>query len=156
LFEDFRSKPHNSAYDNGKYLDQALQQYVTIENELKDWIQDQYDRQGDMRRGLRDLLERGPKQLEELRHFQQTPDTYAADYRDSLKDAMDDMSDALDGATQALADQVKKFGELKQQEKEDARAAKEREKEAHKRAKEEKKLQKKERKQGPPSDEEDN
>jgi len=156
LFENFRSQSHDPKYDNGGYLDQVLAQYIAIDNELKDWIEDQYDRQGDMRKGLRALLDRGSKQIEELRHFQQTPDGFASFYKDNLKDAIENLSDTLDGATQALADQEKKFGELKREAKEDARSAKEREKEAKRRAKEEKKLQKKERKQGPPSDEDEN
>jgi hypothetical protein len=156
LFETFRSERHDSKYDNGGYLDKVLGQYVAIDTELKDWIEDQYDRDGDMRRGLRTLIERGPKQLEQLRHFQQTPDGYVADYKDSLKDAIDNLSDTLDGAAQALSGQEKKFGQLKREEKEDARAAKERTKEAKKRAREEKKLQKKERKQGVPQDEDEN
>jgi hypothetical protein len=156
LFETFRGQAHDPKYDNGGYFDHVLGQYIAVENEMKDWIQDQFDRQGDMRKGLRTLLERGPKQLLELQHFQQTPDAYVANYKDNLKDAIDNLSDALDGATQGLAEQEKKFGELKREEKEDAHATKGRQKEARKRAKEEKKLQKKERKQGPPSDEDDN
>ena len=156
LFENFRSSSHDPKYDNGGYLDQVLAQFIAIDSELKDWIQDHYDRQGDMRKGLRAVLDRGPKQLEELRHFQQTPDGLVNSYKDNLKDAIDSLSDSLEGATQALADQEKKFGELKREAKEDARSAKEREKEAKRRAKEEKKLQKKQRKQGPPSDADDN
>ena len=156
LFETFRLKQHDPKYDNGGYLDKVLAQYIAINGDLKDWIEDQYERQGDMRRGLRNLLQRGPKQLEELHHFQQTPDEYAGDYKVNLKDAIDNLSDALDGGTQALAAQEKQFGELKREAKEDARASKERIKEAKKRAKEEKKLQKKERKQQVPSDEDEN
>ena len=155
LFETFRSQHHDPKYDNGGYLDKVLGQYIAIDNELKDWIEDQYERQGDMRKGLRALLERGPKQLEELHHFQQTPDQYAADYKDSLKEAIDNLSDTLDGAAQAMSGQEKRFGQLKREEKADARAAKERTKEARKRAKEEKKLQKKERKQNVPADEDE-
>jgi hypothetical protein len=156
LFETFRLKQHDPNYDNGGYLDKVLAQYIAINGDLKDWIEDQYERQGDMRRGLRNLLQRGPKQLEELHHFQQTPDEYVADYKVNLKDAIDNLSDALDGGTQALAAQEKQFGELKREAKEDTRASKERIKEAKKRTKEEKKLQKKERKQQVPSDEDEN
>jgi hypothetical protein len=156
LFENFRSREHDPKYDNGGYLDKVLAQYIAVDNELKDWIDGQYERQDDMRSGLRALLERAPKQLEELHHFQQTPDQYVADYRENLKDAIDNLSDTLDGATRALADQEKRFGELKREEKQDARSARGREKEAKKRAKQERKLQKKERKEGPPADEDEN
>jgi len=50
LFENFRSQSHDPKYDNGGYLDQVLAQYIAIDIELKDWIQDQYDRQGDLRK----------------------------------------------------------------------------------------------------------
>jgi hypothetical protein len=156
LFQNFRSRPQDPKYDNGAYLDQVLAQYIAIDNELKDWIQDHYDREGDMRKGLRAVLDRGPKQLAELRHIQQTPDGLEGVYRNNLKDAIDNLSDTLDGATQALADQEKRFGELRREAKEDTRSTKERQKEARQRAKEERKLQKKERKQGPPADEDEN
>lgn len=147
-FVTFRSQPADPAkYDVGDYLDQLLGQYISIDDEMKDWIDDQYSRGGDMRKGLQTLLAQGPQQLAQLRQIQQTPDAFARDYSTSLHDAIDDLTDTLDGATKALADQVKKFGELKKEEKAQARESKERQKEERKRTKEEKKLQKKERKQ---------
>ena len=150
--EGFRSKPMDPQYDNGAYIDHLLDEYISITDELKNWIQDQYDRRGDMRKGLRKVLEMGPKQLDELRRIQESPDAYAADYAKSLRDAKDDLTDALDGATKALAEQVKMFGELKSDEKAEAQSEKERMKEEKKRTKEEEKLRKKERKQAPPAD----
>ena len=152
----FRSKPLDPQYDNGAYIDHLLDQYISITDELKNWIQDQYDRRGDMRKGLRKALEVGPKQLEDLRRIQESPDAYAADYAKSLRDARDDFTDALDGATKALGDQVKTFGEMKQDEKSQAQAEKVRTKEEKKRSKEEEKLRKKERKQNPPADSDEN
>ncbi len=150
--EGFRSKPMDPQYDNGAYIDHLLDEYISLTDELKNWIQDQYDRRGDMRKGLRKVLEMGPKQLNDLRRIQASPDAYAADYVKSLGDAKDDLTDALDGATKALADQVKIFGELKPDEKAEAQSEKERLKEEKKRTKEEEKLRKKEQKQAPPSD----
>ena len=152
----FRSKPLDPQYDNGAYIDHLLDQYISITDELKNWIQDQYDRRSDMRKGLRKALEVGPKQLEDLRRIQESPDAYAADYAKTLRDAQDDFTDALDGATKALGNQVKMFGEFKEKEKADAQAEKVRTKEEKKRSKEEEKLRKKERKQNPPSDSDDN
>ena len=149
--EGFRSKPMDPQYDNGAYIDHLLDEYISLTDALKNWIQDQYDRRGDMRKGLRKVLEMGPKQLHDLRRIQESPDAYAADYAKSLRDAKDDLTDALDGATKALADQVKRFGELKS-EKAEAQSEKERIKEEKKRTEEEEKLRKKERKQAPPSD----
>src|SRR5713226_4764296 len=83
-FEGFRSQSLNPVYDNGAYLDALLDQYIALNDELKNWIDDQYQRNGDMRKGLRALLERGPRQLEMLEHIRQTPDALAVDYRDSL------------------------------------------------------------------------
>ena len=149
--EGFRGKPMDPKYDNGAYIDHLLDEYISLTDEMKNWIQDQYDRRGDMRKGLRKVLEMGPKQLNDLRRIQASPDTYAADYVKSLGDAKDDLTDALDGATKALAEQVKIFGELKD-EKAEAQSEKDRMKEEKKRSKEEEKLRKKEQKQAPPSD----
>ncbi len=150
--EGFRSKPMDPKYDNGAYIDHLLDEYISLTDEMKNWIQDQYDRRGDMREGLRKVLEIGPKQLHDLGRIQASPDAYAADYAKSLADAKDDFTDALDGATKALAGQVKIFGELKSDEKADAQSEKDRTKEEKKRSKEEEKLRKKEQKQAPPSD----
>ena len=154
-FVNFRSKPADPNYDTGEYLDRLLGEYVAVDDELKDWIEYQYGRSGDMRAGLRALLERGPRQLEQLRQVQQAPDAFARDYASSLRDAIDDLTDTLDGASKALADQEKKYGELKREAKADARAAKEREKEEKKRTKEEKKLRKREQKRGNPTEADD-
>lgn len=150
--EEFCGKPMDPQYDNGAYIDHLLEEYISITEDLKNWIQDQYDRRGDMRKGLHKVLEMGPKQLDELRRIQQSPDAYAADYAKSLRDAKDGFTDALDGATRALGDQVKLFGELKREEKAEAQSQKARTKEEKKRSKEEEKLRKKERKQNPPAD----
>jgi hypothetical protein len=147
-FDQFRQKPADPKYDTGGYLDKLLGEYIALQDELKNWIQYQYDRQGDMRKGLRALLDRGPQQLDELRHIQQEPDHFVSDYRDSLRDAIDNLTDMLDGATTALSSQEKKFGELKRQEKVDEQQAKQAAKDEKKRIKEEEKLRKKERKQG--------
>jgi hypothetical protein len=146
-FDQFRQKPADPKYDTGSYLDKLLGEYIALQDELKNWIQSQYDRQGDMRKGLRTLLDRGPQQLDQLRHIQQEPDAFAKDYRDSLRDAIDNLSDMLDGATNALNSQQKKFGEIKRQEKVDEQQAKQAAKDEKKRMKEEEKLRKKERKQ---------
>jgi hypothetical protein len=145
-FDIFRSKPVNPEYRGGKYLDEVLGQYVELDDELKDWIQYQYNRQGDMRAGLRALLDDAPKQLEELRHAQQTPDPYSPRYSDTLQDAIADLEDTLDGASKAMAGQVKVLGELKQKEKETALATKQAIKQEKKQLKQERKLEKKEQK----------
>jgi len=148
----FRSKPMDPQYDNGAYIDHLLDEYISLTDDLKNWIQDQYDRRGDMRKGLRKALELGPKQLEDLRRIQDAPDAYAADYAKSLRDAREDFTDALDGATKALGEQIKTFGEIKENEKADAKAEKVRTKEEKKRSKEEEKLRKKQQKQNPPDE----
>jgi hypothetical protein len=146
LFVNFRAQSKDPQYDNGAYMDGLLSDYIAITDEMKDWIQDQYDRKGDMRSGLHALLERGPQQLQQLRDVQQRPDPLAPDYAGSLKDAIADFTDTLDGATKALGDQEKKFGELKRAEKQNAQDAKARAKEERKNQKEEKKVRKKEHK----------
>jgi hypothetical protein len=145
-FDSFRNRPVNPEYRVGKYLDEVLGQYVELDDELKDWIQYQYSHQGDMRAGLRVLLDTAPKQLEELQHVQQTRDPYYARYSDTLQDAIADVQDTLDGASKAMAGQVKALGELKQKEKAAAQASKQAVKEEKKQLKQERKLAKKEEK----------
>jgi hypothetical protein len=145
-FEGFRSRPVNPEYRVGKFLDEVLTQYVKLDDELKDWIQNQYNRQGDMRAGLRTLLDEGPKQLEELQHADQTRDPYYSRYSDTLQDAIADVQDTLDGASKAMAGQVKELGELKAKQRVEAQASKEAVKQEKKQLKEERKLAKKEEK----------
>jgi hypothetical protein len=142
-FDEARNGYEGADTDHGAYLAQILGQYTSLIDEMKDWIDDQYGRGGDMREGLKTLLDAGPKQLDELRGAQQTPGPYAAAFQISLNNAMADMSDALDGAAKGLTEQQKKFGELKQQEKVDAKEAKQRRKEEEKKNQQEKKLLKK-------------
>jgi len=151
-FETARSNPAVTTEDLGKYLDGVLLEFVSLDEELKGWIEDHYERNADMRKGLHAVLEMGPKQLEQLRRIQQAPDSNAAAYGDTLRDAIDDLTDTLDGATKALSDQDKKFAAVKQQEKADAKELKQKAKEEKKRTKEEEKLRKKEHKSGVPSD----
>lgn len=132
--------------DTRDSFDELLNQYISIDNELKDWIQYQYDHDGDMRKGLRALLDEGPKQLEVLRHFQTSGDAEARADSSSLRDAIADMSDTLDGATQALAAQDKKFPEMKASAKAEERELKMQRKEQEKLNKKERKMRNKQRK----------
>jgi hypothetical protein len=141
-----------SSGDVRESFDELLSQYISIDNELKDWIQDQYDHQGDMRKGLRTLLDEGPKQLEILRHLQSSPGADAKDSSSSLQDAIADMDDTLDGATKALAAQQKLFPEMQQNAKADARALKKERKEQEKLNEKERKMRNKQRKNGNPDD----
>lgn len=154
--DDYRERPVDPEVDIAGYLDKQFDQYIRITDELKNYVQDQYDRRNDMRAGLKKFVEEGPYQLEQLRHMEANPDAYAAGYHRALNDALEDFSDGLDGASKALSEQSKLFGELKREEKVDAQAAKEREKDEKKRAKEEKKLRKKEHEKGAPTDEDVN
>ncbi len=154
-FESFRDNPAGPQDDNGASLDKLLNEYIGLNDELKNWIDFQYQRNGDMRRGLRALLQRGPQQLEHLRRIQQAPDAHASDYKETLRDAIDDLTDTLDGASKALSGQEKKFGEIKREEKAAVQAEKGRAKEEKKRTKEERKVLKRERKRRVPADSED-
>jgi len=147
-FDAFRRKPDDPKYDHAGYLQDLLAEYISLNEEMKNWIEYHYEQAGDMRRGLRKLLERAPQQLTTLRGIQATSDPYSAQYGDSLRDAIEQLTDILDGATKALADQTKRFGEMKKQEKEAERLAKDRAKEERKRTKEEKKLRRRQGKQG--------
>lgn len=141
-FDDARRQPVDTRYDQPRFIRELLGEYVALNEELKDWIEHHYERMGDMRGGLRKLIERAPQQLVVLRGIQESGDPHSAHYANSLREAIDNLSDTVDGATVALAEQTKKFGELKRQEKVDRQRAKERAKEESKRTKEEKKARK--------------
>jgi hypothetical protein len=155
-FESYRMRPADPKHDIGGYLDDLLGEYIGVYDELKNWIEYQYRRDGDMRPGLRGLLERAPQQLARLRSIKESSDPYVSSYEASLEDAIDQVSDTLDGATVALAEQQKKFPEIKEDKKEAARLAKERAKEEAKRTKEEEKLRKQQGKRRVPGDTGDN
>lgn len=155
LFDDFRKRPPNPEYDVGGYLSKVLEQYVKLDDEMKDWIDLQFQHNGDMRKGLNVLVGEAPKQLEELEHAQQDRDPYSTQYSGSLQDAIADMQDTIEGGTKALSLQNKKFGELKHEEKQTVQDSKQLVKQEKKRMKEEKKLRKKEQKKAPPEDDND-
>lgn len=134
-------------------LSRLISQYVALDDELKNWIEDQYDTDHDMRKGLRALINQAPQQLAQLTQDSQTPDRFGADYRQDLADAITDMNDTLNGATRALADQEKKYGALKREEQQDARSAKAAAQEEKKQDKAERKLRKKQKQQAVPEDE---
>jgi hypothetical protein len=145
--------PGDPAY-RGETLSRLLSQYISLDDELKHWIDDQYTTDHDMRRGLRALLTQAPQQLAVLTQASQTPDRFGADYKQDLADAVTDMNDTLNGATKALAEQEKKYGALKRQEQQDAKAAKIAAQEQKKQEKEDRKLRKKaKQQQGVPEDE---
>ena len=141
-----------SSDDSRDRVGDLLDQYISIDDELKDWIQYQYDHEGDMRKGLRALLDEGPKQLEILRHLQSSPDASEKDHASSLQDAIADMNDTLGGATQALAVQQKKFPEMAERAKADAKAVKKERKEQEKLNKKEREMRNKHRKSENPDD----
>lgn len=138
--EQVRLGRMDSLQDEPAQLNLLLNEYVSLTDEMKDWIEYQYGRHGDMRQGLRAFLERGPQQLERLRQIRQRPGADSAVYADNLRDAIDSVTDALEGSTRVLAEQQKMFGQLQREQKAEARAAKERIKEEKKRNQEEKKL----------------
>lgn len=155
-FQQTRLEQMEAARDsNGdvrESFDELLNQYIDIDNEMKDWIQYQYDHDGDMRKGLRALLDQGPKQLEILRHFQHSPNPAQRGAASSLHDAVADMNDTLNGATQALAVQQKKFPAMKQASKAEAKALKKERKEQEKLNRKERKMRDKHRKHQNPDD----
>src|SRR5215472_3144651 len=98
-FNAIRVSPANpsEAADRTATLDQILSQYIALDDELKNWIQDQFDTGHDIRKGLRGLIEVAPKQLALLNQVQQTPDRYLTAYQSSLRDAITDVNDTLNG-----------------------------------------------------------
>jgi chromosome segregation ATPase len=144
--EGLQETPPAAQENLGGQVDELLGEYISIDDQLKNWIQYQYDRDGDMRSGLRELLKYAPAQLQSLQHMQNSPSPAARDYSESLRDAIADLNDTIDGANQALASQEKKFPAMKAEAKADTRTLKKEQKEVAKQNKKERKLNEKERK----------
>lgn len=138
--EDARLAQLDDSRDDPRRVNRLLDQFISLNSEMKDWIEYQSDHHGDMRKGLRALLDHGPQQLDVLRGVQEWPEAASSGFSDNLRDAIASQTDALNGSTEVLAEQEKLFGRLKREKKADARAEKKRIREAKKRAKEEKKL----------------
>jgi hypothetical protein len=144
--EELREGPPETQENAGGQVDKLLGEFISIDDELKDWIQYQYNRKADMRAGLRQLLKDAPQQLQALQRIQNSPGPQAADYSQSLSEAIANLSDTINGATQAFGGQQKEAQEAGADQKADRRALKKARKEEEKRNKEEKKLNKKEKK----------
>ncbi len=135
-FETALSSAPAATPDVDTHLKSLLGQYIALVDEMKGWIDDQFDAGRDMRAGLRSLLDQGPAQIDDL-HAAEGPSGRPSAIQGRLEEAVADMSDALNGASKGLAIQIKQFGELKQDQKAEAHAAKLRRKEEAKRNKEE-------------------
>jgi len=98
-FESGRAAATDPKYDYESYFSALLTQYIQLNDEMKDWIEGQYERGGDMRKGLKALLEQGPRQLDQLRAAQQNPDRYFSSYASSLQEAIDDPREAPSSAS---------------------------------------------------------
>lgn len=130
----------------GGQVNSLLGEVISLDDELKDWIQYQYNRKADMRSGLRHLLTDAPQQLQLLLRIQKSPGPGGAEYVQSLSDAIADMNDTINGATQAFGGQQKEMQAVKAGQKADRRSLKKARKEERKRNREEKKLNEKEKK----------
>lgn len=142
--EGLRQTSPEAQANLGGQIDELLQQYISIDTELKHWIQYQYNRDADMRSGLRRILQDAPKQLQQLEQLRSSAGPGSRDYATSLREAIANLNDTIDGSTQALADQQKKFPEMKRQAKAETRALKKERKKEAKQNKKEEKLAKKE------------
>lgn len=152
--EQARLEQIDGSREKPEVIHTLLSQYLSLNEEMKDWIQNAYDHHGDMRKGLRTLLDQGPQQLDELKRMVTWPETAGSVYERDVRDSIDSMTDALDGGTKAFADQQKTFGELKRERKLSAEESKERIKEEKKRNKEEERLRKKMERQSKTDDSE--
>ena len=131
-FEEFRPPSGRAASDHGPYLNSLLNSYVACIDELKVWMEYQYDRDGDMRKGLRYLLKQGPVHLERLRRARRFQDKLTAYYSQTLEYAIENMEDALDGGALAFGEQQKKFREQEKAEEEETEQARRKKKKRRK------------------------
>ena len=116
-FEEFQKETGRRNPGKGYYLDSVLEKYIAVYDELKDWIEYQYDKGRDMRRGLRRLLKDGPVQLERLHRAQEHKDEYTIDYAENVQYAIETLQDTLEGGTVAFREQEEEFRAKEEEEK---------------------------------------
>ncbi|MCZ6515803.1 MAG: hypothetical protein O6850_08060 [Acidobacteria bacterium] len=116
-FEEFQKETGRRNPGKGYYLDSMLEKYIAVYDEMKDWIEYQYDKGRDMRRGLRRLLKDGPVQLERLSRAQEHQDEYSIDYAENVQYAMETLQDTLEGGTVAFREQEEEFRAKEEEEK---------------------------------------
>ena len=117
-FEEFRPHSGRTTLEHGPYLNTLLNNYVACINELKDWMEYQYDKEGDMRKGLQVLLKQGPVHLDRLRRSQRFQDKLTDHYAKTLQYAIENLEDTLEGGALALSEQRRIFKEQKKTRKE--------------------------------------
>ncbi len=123
-FEEYRPPSGRAPSEHGPYLNSLLNTYIACIDELKEWMEYQYDRDGDMRKGLRVLLKQGPLHLERLRRARRFQDNLTAYYAQTLEYAIENMEDTLDGGALAFGEQQKNFRERQEAEEEEKKQAK--------------------------------
>ncbi len=116
-FEEFQKETGRRNPGKGYYLDSLLEKYIAVYDEMKDWIEYQYDKGRDMRRGLRRLLKNGPVQLERLSRAQEHQDEYSIDYMENVQYAIETLQDTLQGGTVAFREQEEEFRAKEEEEK---------------------------------------
>ena len=123
-FEEFRPPSGRATSEPGPYLNSLLNTYIACIDELKDWMEYQHDKDGDMRKGLRVLLKQGPVHLERLRRARRVQDELTVYYTQTLEYAIENMEDTLDGGALAFGKQERNFKERQNAEKEEKKQAK--------------------------------
>ena len=123
-FEEFRPPSGRAPSEQGPYLNSLLNTYIACIDELKKWMEYQYDRDGDMRKGLRVLLKQGPLHLERLRRARRVQDQLTPYYEQTLEYAIENMEDTLDGGALAFGEQEKNSRERQKAEEEEKKQAK--------------------------------
>ena len=108
-FDEFRAETGQRIPGKGHYLDSLLKTYNSLYDELKEWIEYQYEKNHDIRKGLRYLLKEGPVHLERLRQAQKNRDQFTIDFSETLEYVIDNVEDTLQGGTQALRLQEERF-----------------------------------------------
>ncbi len=112
--EQLRADPKAGPDRAGKVHD-LLQQFGAIVDELDDNIDDYADKNEDIRKALKDIVEADTGFQEKLKALKDAGGAEAAAYNFVLLDTMDALNANLENAKKTLADQIANKGELKKQ-----------------------------------------
>ncbi len=112
--EQLRADP-KAGPDQPAKIHDLLRDFGGIMDELSDNIDDYADKNADIRKGLKEVVEADTGFQEKLKALKEAGGPKAAVYNFVLQDASDALASNLDDAQKTLADQNKNKGELKKQ-----------------------------------------
>ncbi len=112
--EQLRADPKADP-DRAAKVRELLQDFARILDELDDNIDDYADKNQDIRKGLKEIVEADTAFGDKLQALKKAGGAEAKEYAYALQDAVDALNADLDNAKKTLAEQIANKGELKKQ-----------------------------------------